>query len=168
MKQLRFSIKCPTCGSIIKVDVPFDVLDDKMQCSCLFCQKSFILNVPDTFVNRYERTMTLNTVANEFGDAQSFRLTADYYTIGRKSSSEDLHPLLEVLTLDRRMSRIHAVIRKNPNGFTIQNKGKWGILLNCERIIDDKEVFLRDGDKFVLGQTQFIVSIDVWDNTLDY
>ena len=112
--------------------------------------------------------MMLNTVANEFGDAQKFELTADYYTIGRKNSREDLRPSLEVLTIDRRMGRIHAVIRKKPNGFTIQNKSQNGICLNQERIFDDKEVFLRDGDKFVLGQTHFIVSIEVWDNTLDY
>ena len=166
MKQLRFNIKCPLCGSINKVDVPLDVLEDETKFSCLSCRKTYVFNIPNT--DHYERTMMLNTVANEFGDAQKFELTADYYTIGRKNSREDLRPSLEVLTLDRRMGRIHAVIRKKPNGFTIQNMSQNGICLNQERIFDDKEVFLRDGDKFVLGQTHFIVSIEVWDNTLDY
>lgn len=166
MKKLKFNIKCPLCGSINRLDLPLDLLEEAILIDCSSCENSFEMVVPEEWITRYQRVLTLDVQASEFGKAQQFKLTSDSYTIGRKNSREDLNPDLEVLTLDKSLCGKHAIIRKHANGFTIQNIGVNGTWVNGERI--EEETFLRDGDIIVMGRTINNVSIDVWDSTLVY
>ena len=106
--------------------------------------------------------MVIEAVANEFTEYQSFELTSDYYTIGRKNNSGPEHrPDVEVLTSDKKMSRKHAVIRKKGKiGFTLKDMGsKNGIELNGSKLDPEEEVYLTEGDQFRIGDTLFRVSI---------
>jgi serine/threonine protein kinase len=69
------------------------------------------------------------------------------FTIGR-SADQDL-----ALTEDRRISRHHAVISKDPvRGFTVLNIGPNGTFVNARRIHD--AVVLHDGDKIGFGSAE--------------
>ena len=112
--------------------------------------------------NEAESSLLLETVSNVMTAYQSFELTSDYYTIGRKNSGGPEHrPDVEVETTDKKMSRKHAAIRKKgKTGFTLKDIGsKNGVFLNGSKMETDEEIYLSDGDTFRLGETQFRVNI---------
>ena len=112
--------------------------------------------------NEPDRSLLLEVMKNETTTYQTFNLTSDYYTIGRKNSSGPEHrPDVEVETTDKKMSRKHAAIRKKgKTGFTLNDLGsKNGVWLNGKKMDAEEEVYLDDGDQFRLGETTFRVNI---------
>ena len=109
-----------------------------------------------------EISLVLETIPNSNTSYQSFELTSDYYTIGRKNNSgPEYRADVEVVTTDKKISRKHAAIRKKGRvGFTLKDLGsKNGILLNNNVLASDEEVYLSDGDIIQLGDTQFKVNM---------
>ena len=172
-KTVKLSINCPQCGCKLAVPVVESDLGTKKQGVCPKCHKKFLIAVPASLASRFESDPTLGgnepdlsllleVTSNAWTAYQSFELTADYYTIGRKNSSGPEHrPDVEVETSDKKMSRKHAAIRrKGKTGFILKDLGsKNGVFLNGSRMDADEEVYLSDGDTFRLGETQFRVSI---------
>lgn len=172
-KTINVSVACPKCATKLVVPVSRNEVGTKKQCVCQQCKKIFLLTIPQSLASKFESDPTmggnstneisliLESVSNANTDCQSFELTSDYYTIGRKNSSgPEYRPDVEIVTTDKKISRKHAAIRKKRSGFTIKDLGsKNGIALNDVKLEPEEEVYLRDGDVFKLGDTLFRVSI---------
>lgn len=175
-KSIKISVTCPHCKAKLAVVATEDDLGVKKQTKCPKCKNAFQFTVPVSLASKFESDATkigdgsgefsllLETVANPYTEYQSFELTSEYYTIGRKNNGGPEHrPDVEVTTTDKMMSRKHAAIaRKGKTGFVLKDiTSKNGIFLNDENVKLDEgeEVYLNDGDTFRLGQTQFTVSI---------
>ena len=173
-KTIKISITCPFCAFKMAIPATQNDPGKKKQTKCPKCQKAFQFTVPASLASKFECDATkigdgsgefsllLETVANPYTEYQSFELTSEYYTIGRKNSGGPEHrPDVEVATTDKMMSRKHAAIRKKgKTGFTIKDIGsKNGVFLNNTKLDVDEEVYLSDGDIFRLGDTQFRVNI---------
>lgn len=172
-KTINISISCPQCTTRLALPVVESDLGRQKQGGCPKCGKKFNIAIPVGLASKFESDPTLGgneaecsllvgTVPNVHTAYQSFELTSDYYTIGRKNSSGPEHrPDVEVATDDKKMSRKHAAIRKKgKTGFTLKDLGsKNGVFLNGNRMDADEEVYLNDGDQFRLGETTFHVNI---------
>lgn len=172
-ETIKIAITCPKCSTKLAVPVVESDLGTKKQGACPKCQKRFLIPIPTSLASKFESDPTLGgneaecsllleTIPNDMTAYQSFELTSDYYTIGRKNSGgPEYRPDVEVETTDKKMSRKHTAIRKKgKTGFTIKDLGsKNGVFLNERRIDAEEEVYLSDGDTFRLGETQFRVSI---------
>lgn len=175
-KTVKIPVNCPQCSHKIAIPVKEEDLGAKKQVICPKCGKKFYVLIPLKWASKFESDPTkvgddlndvvslfLEVIPNERTDFQSFELTSDYYTIGRKNTSgPEYRPDVEVVTTDKKMSRIHAIIKKKGNiGFTIRDKdfGRTnGVILNGRKLEKDEEVYLGDGDEFSLGTTKFKVS----------
>lgn len=176
-KIVKLSVVCPQCGTKMPVPITENDLGTKKQGLCPNCHKKFLIPISVNLASKFESDPTeigggganeisllLETIANEHTAYQSFELTSDYYTIGRKNSSgPEYRPDIEVVTTDKMMSRIHAAItRKGRTGFTLKDiRSKNGIKVNNDngKLDKEEEPYLNDGDTFCLGQTFFRVSI---------
>lgn len=172
-KKVKISVTCPQCGSKLPVAITEDDLGKKKSCMCPNCQKklTFLVSMklaskfgsdPTLGGNENDISLLLETVPDALTAYQSFELTSEYYTIGRKNSGGPEHRSdVEVETTGKKMSRKHAAIRKKgKTGFTIKDIGsKNGVFLNNTKLDVDEEVYLTDGDIFRLGDTQFRVNI---------
>ena len=176
-KTIKVTVACPQCATKCAVPVTENDLEKKKQAICPNCHKSFLVAIPISLASRFESDPTeiggcggnemsllLETIPNEFTAYQSFELTSDYYTVGRKNSSgPEFRPDIEVVTSDKMMSRIHAAIsRKGRTGFTLKDfRSKNGVRINNDdgKLDGEEEPYLNDGDTFCLGQTVFRVSI---------
>lgn len=171
-KKVKISVTCPPCASKIPVLITEDDLGKKKSVVCPKCQKKLSFTVsmklaskfsdPTLGGNENDISLLLETVPDAMTSYQSFELTSDYYTIGRKNSGGPEHRSdVEVETTGKKMSRKHAAIRKKgKTGFTIKDIGsKNGVFLNNNKLDADEEVYLTDGDVFRLGDTQFRVNI---------
>lgn len=173
-KKIKIAIKCPQCASRIALPLVEEDVGTKKQCHCSRCQHNFFVAIPANFISKFESDPTnigkqeeepvllLETVANGNTDFQSFELTSDYYTIGRKNNSGPAaRPDVEVVTTDMKISRKHAAIKKKGHvGFTLKDLGsKNGVVYNGSPLEPDEEVYLSDGDTFRLGDTEFRVSL---------
>lgn len=179
-KTIKISLTCPQCAAKLAVPITEDDLGKKKQGSCPKCHKKFLIPIPASLVSKFEsdptlggneaeRSLLLETVPNAMTTYQSFELTSEYYTIGRKNSGgPEYRPDVEVETIDKKMSRKHAAIRKKgKTGFTLKDIGsKNGVFLNNTRLDADEEVYLSDGDTFRLGDTQFRVNIAEYSDDL--
>lgn len=172
-KTIKISVTCPQCGTKLALPVVETDLGNNKPGSCPRCQKKFLISVPTSLASKFEsdptmggnepdRSLLLEVMKNETTGYQTFNLTSDYYTIGRKNSSGPEHrPDVEVDTADKKMSRKHAAIRKKgKTGFTLKDLGsKNGVWLNGKKMDAEEEVYLDDGDQFRLGETTFRVNI---------
>lgn len=179
-KKVKIYITCPQCATRLPVSITEDDLGKKKSGVCPKCQKKLTIPISMKLASKFESDPTmggveaelsllLETVPNAMTVYQSFELTSDYYTIGRKNSGgPEFRPDVEVVTSDKRMSRKHAAIRKKgKTGFTIEDIGsKNGVILNGKKLEVDEEdskkneiAYLSDGDLICLGDTQFHVSI---------
>ncbi len=173
-KTIKISVKCPKCASRLALPLVEQDLGTKKAGACPKCKNKFSVNIPVSLGSKFEsdptnigtqedeKVLMLETVANEHTTYQSFELSSDYYTIGRKNSSgPSSRPDVEVETTDKTMSRKHAAIRKKgKTGYTLNDLGsKNGITFNGNKLEPDEEVYLGDGDHFVLGNTSFKVSL---------
>lgn len=172
-KTVKISVTCPQCATKLAVPVKEDDLGTKKQGICPRCRKMFPIPIPMSLASKFdsdptlggnesECSLLLETVPNAHTAYQSFELTSDYYTIGRKNSSgPEYRPDVEVETADKKMGRKHAVIRKKgKTGFTLKDLGsKNGVFLNGARMETDEEMYLTDGDQFRIGETVFRVSV---------
>lgn len=174
-KTVKISVTCPQCTTKLAVPITESDLDTKKQGTCPKCHKKFLIPIPMSLASKFESDPTLGgnesdcsllleTLPNEHTAYQSFELTSDYYTIGRKNSGgPEFRPDVEVLTTDKMMSRKHAAItKKGKTGFTLKDiRSKNGIRVNNEqsKMDSDEEVYLKDGDIFYLGKTCFRVTI---------
>ena len=175
-KTIKISVTCPQCSTKLAVPVKEEDLGNKKQGVCPKCQKKFLIPIPKSLASKFESDPTevgggsnevallLETVPNEYTAYQSFELTSDYYTIGRKNNGgPEFRSDVEVITDDKTMSRKHAAItKKGKTGFTLKDiRSTNGIRMNNDqsKMDGDEEVYLADGDTFFLGQTQFRVSI---------
>lgn len=171
-KTIKIAVKCPKCSSRVALSVVEEDLGTKKQGSCSNCHQKFLVAIPTSLSSKFdseptsygvekeERVLLLETVGDSNTSRQSFELTADYYTIGRKNNSgPSSRPDVEVVTTDKKMSRIHAAIRKKSGvGFTLKDLGsKNGVVYNGNKLDEDEEVYLSDGDTFTLGDTLFKV-----------
>ena len=171
-KAIKITVKCPKCAAPSAVLVKEEEVGTKKQGVCPRCGRIFTISIPTSLASKFvsdptmgglegDVSLLLETIRNENTSVQTFELTADYYTIGRKNNSGPAsRPDIEVVTTDMHMSRKHAVIRKRGKvGFTIKDLGsKNGIVVNGQKIDSDEEIYLNDGDTFRLGNTQFRVS----------
>lgn len=173
-KTVKISVTCPHCASKLVIPVVESDLGTKKHGVCPKCRKKIIIPISASLASKFESdptqigsstndiSLVIETVPNEFTAYQSFELTSDYYTIGRRNSSGPEHrPDVEVATTDMKISRKHAVIRKKgKTGFTLKDLGsKNGVYHNGSRLEADEEVYLSDGDQFRIGDTTFRVSI---------
>lgn len=173
-KTIKITVSCPQCTTKLAVPVTENEVGSKKQGVCPKCGKKFLIPIPSSLIHRFESDPTeiggtgsdisllLETVPNEYTAYQSFELTSDYYTIGRKNSGgPEFRPDVEVVTTDMKMSRKHAAIRKKgKTGFTLKDLGsKNGVFLNGTRLDADEEMYLTDGDQFRIGETTLRVSV---------
>lgn len=174
-KIVKISVTCPQCATKLAVPITESDLGTKKQGMCPKCQKKFLIPISASLASKFESDPTdigkdnggeiflvIDTIPNGFTDFQSFELTSDYYTVGRKNNSGPEHrPDVEVVTTDKKMSRKHAAIRKKgKTGFTLKDLGsKNGVMLNGTKLDADEEVYLSDGDQFRIGETVFRVNI---------
>lgn len=175
-KVIKITVACPQCGC--KLAVPVTELDvgTNKQGSCPKCHKSFLIPIPASWASKFdsdpteiggtggELSLLLETIPNQNTAYQSFELTSDFYTIGRKNNGgPESRADVEVVTNDKTMSRKHAAItRKGNTGFTLKDlHSRNGVKMNNDqdKMDPDDEVYLCDGDSFCLGQTRFRVSI---------
>ena len=174
-KIIKISVKCPKCASSLIVPIVEEEIGTKKQNVCQKCGQMFTISVPASLASQFNTDPTLGGLSNNDislrlevlrNDAtppQAFNLTADYYTVGRKNNSGPAsRPDIEVVTTDMKMSRKHAIIKKKGNnGFTIKDAGsKNGIKVNGQKMTEDEELYLNDGDMFQLGITQFRVYVE--------
>lgn len=174
-KAIKVSVTCPKCAAKLAIPVTEYDLGTKKQCMCSNCHKIFFINVPLSLAskfesdptcigntNNHENSLVIEVKPNKFTTYQSFELTSEYYTIGRKNSGgPEYRPDVEISTNDMKISRKHAIIKKRGNvGYTIKdNNSKNGVVLNTTKLAPDEELYLKDGDVFCLGETMFSVSI---------
>lgn len=175
-KTIKIAVTCPHCGSKLAVPITENEIGTKKPSSCPRCQKRFLIPISTSLAPKFESDPTeigcgsnelsllLETIPNDHTAYQSFELTSDYYTIGRKNSGgPEFRPDIEIVTTDKMMSRKHAAItRKGKTGFTLKDiRSKNGIRMNNEqgKMDGEEEVYLSDGDIFCLGQTRFRVTI---------
>lgn len=172
-KKVKISVTCPQCGFKLPVAITEDDLGKKKSCACPNCQKKLTFTVsmklaskfgsdPTLGGNENDISLLIETVPNAMTAYQSFELTSEYYTIGRKNSGgPECRPDVEVATTDKKMSRKHAAIRKKgKSGFTLKDIGsKNGVFVNGSKLDADEEIYLADGDTIRLGDTQFRVNI---------
>lgn len=173
IKTIKISVACPKCASKLAIPVSENDVGAKKQCMCPKCNKIFFLTIPQSIASKFESdptmvgnksneiSLVLESIPNADTACQTFELTSDYYTIGRRNSSgPEYRPDVEIVTTDKRISRKHAAIRKKKNGFTLKDLGsKNGVLLNDVKLEHDEEVYLKDGDFFQIGATRIKVSI---------
>ena len=180
-KTIKLTVKCPKCASPSAIAVVEEEVGMKKRSVCPKCGNIFSVSIPTSVASKFvsdptmggasggNSSLVLEVVENKETSFQSFELTADYYTIGRKNNSGPAsRPDVEVVTIDMKMSRKHAVIKKKGKiGFTLMDlNSKNGIKINGEQISADEEIYLTDGDVFLLGKTQVRVSIS--ENSAEY
>ncbi|MBR1513180.1 MAG: FHA domain-containing protein [Bacteroidales bacterium] len=180
-KTLKITKACPKCGTAMPILIAEADLGKTKQVACPKCGAHYNIPIPMTYASKFEsdptlggnepdRSLLLEVMANATTAYQTFNLTSDYYTIGRKNSSGPEHrPDVEVETTDKKMSRKHAAIRKKgKTGFTLKDLGsKNGVWLNGNKMDAEEEVYLSDGDQIRLGETTFRVNIaELSDNDL--
>lgn len=171
-KKVKIPVTCPQCGSKFPVSITEDDLGKKKSGVCPKCQKKLNFTVsmklapkfgdPTLGGNENDISLVLETIPDALTAYQSFELTSEYYTIGRKNSGGPEHRSdVEVETADKKMSRKHAAIRKKgKTGFTLKDIGsKNGVFVNDTKLDADEEIYLTDGDAIRLGDTQFRVNI---------
>lgn len=173
-KIVKITQKCPKCGALLIIQLTENDLGKSKQIACQACKAKYNVPIPLTYASKFEtdptlggneaeQTIVLETIANDMTAYQCFNLTSEYYTIGRKNNSgPEYKPDVEVVTTDKKMSRIHAAIRKKGKaGFTLSQlpTGKNGVFLKGSRLDADEEVYLSDGDTFRLGESEFRVNI---------
>lgn len=171
-KVVKITVKCPKCSSPVAVPICKEDVGTQKNTVCPKCRGKFRVVIPSYVASKFvsEPTMggneddislVLETVKNPNTDCQTFELTSEYYTIGRKNSSGPTsRPDVEVMTTDMKMSRKHAAIKKKgKTGFTLADLGsKNGVVYNGSKLEEGEEVYLSDGDTFRLGETTFKVS----------
>lgn len=172
-KIIKVTVKCCRCGSPSALSIVEEDVGRKKQVVCHKCRANFIVNIPTSYASKFvsEPTMggqeedialLLEVLENPKTEYQSFELTSDYYTIGRKNNSGPAsRPDIEVVTTDMKMSRKHAAIKKKGKiGFSLKDLGsKNGVVFNNNKLDADEEVYLSDGDVFQLGDTKFRVTL---------
>lgn len=172
-KKVKIGVTCPNCSAKVPLAITEDLVGKVVQGVCPSCRNKAKWKIPASLISMFntdptfvpdagkDRSLMLEVQSSDYAQAQRFELTADYYTIGRQNNGGPEHrPDVAVVTIDKSMSRIHAGIRKKPTGFILKDLGsKNGVVLNGEKIEPDSEVYLADGDKFTLGNTQFAVNI---------
>lgn len=174
-KTIKISVTCPQCSTKLAVPITENDLGTKKTAACPKCKKKFAIPISEKLASKFvsestsiggdleeERTLFIEVIPDEMTEYQSFELTSDYYTIGRKNNSGPEHrPDVEVVTTDKKMSRKHAAIRKKGKvGFTLIDLGsKNGVILNGEKMDPDEEMYLSDGDTFCIGDTYFKVNL---------
>lgn len=172
---MKITQTCPKCKSAMAITIMESDLGKTKQIACPNpkCGAKYNVPIPMAYASKFEsdptlggneadRSLLLEVMANTTTVYQSFELTSDYYTIGRKNNSGPEHrPDVEVATTDKKMSRKHAAIRrKGKTGFTLKDLGsKNGVYHNGNRMDAEEEVYLNDGDQFRLGETTFHVNI---------
>ena len=170
---MKIAQKCPKCGSPMLIQFAESDLGKSKQVACQGCKAKYNVPIPMSLASKFEsdqtlggneaeRSLLIETVPNGHTTYQSFELTSEYYTIGRKNSSgPEYRPDVGVETADLKMGRIHAAIRKKgKTGFTLKDlDSKNGVLFNGTKMDADEEVYLSDGDTFRLGDTMFRVNI---------
>ncbi len=171
---MKIAQKCPKCGSPMLIQFAESDLGKSKQVACQGCKAKYNVPIPMSLASKFEsdqtlggneaeRSLLIETVPNVHTAYQSFELTSEYYTIGRKNNSgPQYRPDVEVVTGDMKMSRLHAAIRKKgKTGFTLNQlpTGKNGVYHNGNKLDADEVVYLDDGDTFRLGETTFRVSI---------
>lgn len=186
---MKVSTNCsnPQCGKQIPFDITKELVGKSIKVTCPFCHQQKVLVVPQSLASKFnsvptpepetitdgdhtiigqqvaEASLFLETLASTLTPAQLFTISSGYNTVGRKNESGPEHrPDVEVKTEDKKMSRIHAAITKKSNGgFTLKNlpSGKNGLRLNGKDLENGKEVYLKSGDSFRLGETMFRVTI---------
>ena len=174
-KTIKITVTCPKCSTKIAVPIVENDLGTKKSVDCPKCGKRLLVPISESLASKFESESTriggenqdelaliLEIIPNGITAFQSFELTSDYYTIGRSNSSgPEFRPDVEVITTDRKMSRKHAAIkRKGRVGFTIIDlSSKNGVTLNGQKLEPEEEMYMKDGDTFCIGDTQFRVSL---------
>lgn len=172
-KTINVSVACPKCATKLILPITESDVGTKKQCVCQKCKKIFILPIPHTLASKFDSDPTIGgnssnevfliieSISNANTASQTFELTSEYYTIGRKNcSGPEFRPDVEIVTTDKKISRKHAAVRKRGKGFTLKDLGsKNGISLNGTKLEADEEVYLTDGDIMQIGDSQFRVRI---------
>ena len=139
-KTIKITVKCPKCGSLSPIPVVEHEVGSRKQGVCPQCTKIFTVSIPTSLASKFvsdptmggseeDHSLLLEVLSSQDTAYQSFELTSDYYTIGRKNNSGPAsRPDIEVVTNDLRMSRKHAVIKK---------KGKVGFTIKMKRVVLD-------------------------------
>jgi pSer/pThr/pTyr-binding forkhead associated (FHA) protein len=95
----------------------------------------------------------INTQSHEIRE-QELLPNATKIAIGR-------HPASDVHLVSSHISKEHAVILRQPNGFVIVDKSSNGTLLNKVRLEKEKPTLLKTGDTIILGEYQLVITIEL-------
>ena len=159
-------IKCtnPVCGHQIKVQVPALKPAGQGSGSGQFPE------IPPTEVLMPRASLIpdaqLRVHKNQYSKDQVFEIKDGLNTIGRLSNqTNDFRPDIALVTNDRKISRNHCQISRSTNqrgeiDFTLKdNNSRNGTYLNPgqQRLGPGEEVYLNNGDSFVLGETLFSI-----------
>lgn len=156
------------------ISVEKEDIGTKKQGKCPQCQSSMLIPIPTSLASKFVSDPTfvggdgggkilyLESVANDNTPYQSFELSSDIYSVGRKNNGGPAtRPDIEINTTDMKISRKHVIIQKKANGdFVLKDNGsKNGVCLNGVKLEGGDEMYLNDGDTFRLGDTSFRVFI---------
>lgn len=175
-KVITKKVRCNRCSTTFPVSIVESEVGGTKQLTCPKCKNHPSFKVPMEWASFFvedrtevtegglEKSVTpiLSVCESADEEYQSFELKADYYTVGRKNDGDPIHrPDIPIVTTNRKMSRIHAIIRKRGNGkYTIKDAGSMnGVVCNGAKLSADEEVYLRGGDTIVLGGTKINVAI---------
>jgi len=180
-KSIKLAVTCPKCSGKSPIIVTEDMLGTVQKCMCSTCGQVLPVRINESLRSKFQSDKTeigspvstvnivLEVRPSNLTRPQTFELSSDYYTIGRKNNGSPEHRAdIEIDTQDMKMSRKHVGIRRKPVGFTLKDLGsKNGVKYQGQKLESDEEVYLCDGDEFVLGETIFKVSITGSSNNED-
>lgn len=173
-KLVKITKTCPKCKASLLVAFAKNDVGKVKKIECQCCHSKYDVPIPVSFASRFEvdptvieknkgeQSLMIETVPNPLTGYQNFELTSDYYTIGRKNNSgPEKRPDVEVVTTDKKMGRLHAAIRKEGKlGFILKDLDSLnGVKLSGMALEKGDEVYLIDGDRILLGDTEFVVNI---------
>lgn len=170
---MKVSVKCPKCGKELSFDTTEQMVEKGVIVCCnnLDCKNKFRvefnkkeirlpqqrINGTETFagvIANKDLEVLLEVLPNKFNESQQFTISAEYNFLGRKNNSgPEFAPDVAIATIDKTVSRIHAVIQKKKNGmYTLKDlKSANGTFLNEQFLEDGQEMYISNGDLIKLG-----------------
>lgn len=158
------SIKCPSCGNIVKFKARAANPDIKIHDPS--AEDTVIGSNTPKAVNTNIIGM-LKIVSNEYATSQTFSIPSGKSIIGRLSQAVNAaKPNIGVITNDTYMSKLHCMIemeeQKDGNyKYILSNyQGKNGTFLGDTKLNASDAFYLNDGDSFKIGRTTILFHIE--------
>lgn len=166
-------IQCNKCKFEFEITIPSSVSGKKIKFKCKNkeCREDIELRIPksgsydaSTIISKSNdkivKSANLEVIPNELTGFQRFELLEGINTIGRKSDNRKAK--IQIVSNDTDISRIHCSIKcfKDKLGttsFLLKDEASTnGLLLNDEKLDENQEVFLMQGDVIRMGNTSLL------------